>query len=94
MKCTNKAHTCGYRSWDGGCVSPSGCTIKPKGGEAMGSPMIFCHTVSDTNQEYFDQKVSEALNEEHRENYTYDITFLQDEHSFYAHIIFTEIIGD
>jgi hypothetical protein len=57
------------------------------------SPMIFCHTVSDTNLDEFDRKVSEALNEKHREDYTYKITFMQDEHTFYAHIIFTEILN-
>jgi hypothetical protein len=56
------------------------------------SPMVFCHTVSDPDQKLFDQKVSEALNEKHRENYTYKVTFLQDEDQFYAHIIFTEEI--
>jgi hypothetical protein len=52
--------------------------------------MVFCKTVFDNDPDEFDHKVSEALNEKHREDYTYEITFLQDKHTFYAHIIFTE----
>jgi hypothetical protein len=54
------------------------------------APMVVCLTVMSTDVQDFDHQVSMALNNECRANYTYAITFLQDEHTFYAHIIFTE----
>jgi len=55
------------------------------------SPRIFCSTVSSTDLNDFDLQVTEALNDEEWDGFSYNITFLQDEHTFYAHIIFTEI---
>lgn len=57
----------------------------------MESPRIVCHTIWSADIDEFDQKVSEELNKERWDRFTYQLVFKQDEHSFYAHIIFTEI---
>ena len=51
---------------------------------------IVCTTVSSTDLRDFDLQVTEQLNDERWEFYDYTITFIQDDATFYAHIIFTE----
>lgn len=51
---------------------------------------IVCTTVSSTDLADFDLQVSEMLNDEKWDRFYYQVTFIQDEHTFYAHIIFTE----
>ena len=54
------------------------------------SPRIICVTVYAGTPEDFDKKLSIELNDSRWNQFYYTITFAQDEHTFYAHIIFTE----
>jgi hypothetical protein len=53
-------------------------------------PTIICLTVTASDVEVFDRKVTVELNDMRWYRYTHVIHFQQDEHSFYAHIVFTE----
>jgi hypothetical protein len=57
------------------------------------SPRIICKTIFSTDLTDFDQKVSFELNDTIWNNFTYKLVFIQDEHAFYAHIVFTEIMS-
>ena len=51
---------------------------------------IICKTISSNDLKDFDQKVSIELNDEKWNRFYYSLVFAQDDHTFYAHIIFTE----
>jgi hypothetical protein len=51
---------------------------------------IVCTTISSTDANDFDLQVTNELNYEKWEGYFYQIVFIQDENTFYAHIVFTK----
>jgi hypothetical protein len=53
------------------------------------NPTVICKSIRESNLQTFDAAVTAELNDEEWEFYDHTIHFQGDEHSFYAHILFT-----